>query len=263
MREIAVLKKLDHTHVVKLHEVIDSPNATYMMLVMEFMEMGPVLDTKSQTGFKRWELCCVINCCTTSLQIKIVLLKARSPRVGSLVVTITGRNKCGTVLKAAVFKTHSLILQKATDAQPCYSPLVLCWKLLSSRRTPWFCKRQQTHCLAIHQFAFLLPSCCLGVPKDIGAQRGDNLRIWSSTVFIHAINNIGAQRGDNLRIWSSTVFIHAINNIGAQRGDNLRIWSSTVFMHALNNTCGREQEQGMRVRWLSFTDFTLLSCPMS
>uniref|UniRef100_A0A7S3QWW4 cGMP-dependent protein kinase n=1 Tax=Dunaliella tertiolecta TaxID=3047 RepID=A0A7S3QWW4_DUNTE len=54
MREIAVLKKLDHPHVVKLHEVIDSPSATYMMLVMEFMEQGPVQNTKSQTGFKRF-----------------------------------------------------------------------------------------------------------------------------------------------------------------------------------------------------------------
>jgi len=53
MREIAVLKKLDHPHVVKLHEVIDSPSATYMMLVMEFMEQGPVQDTKSQTGFQQ------------------------------------------------------------------------------------------------------------------------------------------------------------------------------------------------------------------
>lgn len=53
MREIAVLKKLDHPHVVKLHEVIDSPNATYMMLVMEFMEKGPVQDTKRQTGFNK------------------------------------------------------------------------------------------------------------------------------------------------------------------------------------------------------------------
>ncbi|KAF5829050.1 hypothetical protein DUNSADRAFT_16634 [Dunaliella salina] len=54
MREIAVLKKLDHPHVVKLHEVIDSPSATYMMLVMEFMEQGPVQNTKNQTGFHRF-----------------------------------------------------------------------------------------------------------------------------------------------------------------------------------------------------------------
>lgn len=51
MREIAVLKKLDHPNVVKLHEVIDPPGASYMMLVMEYMERGPVMETKGQTGF--------------------------------------------------------------------------------------------------------------------------------------------------------------------------------------------------------------------
>jgi len=54
MREIAVLKKLDHPNIVKLHEIIDSPSATYLMLVMEYMEQGPVLDTKGQTGFARY-----------------------------------------------------------------------------------------------------------------------------------------------------------------------------------------------------------------
>lgn len=51
MREIAVLKKLDHPNVVKLHEVIDPPGASYMMLVMEYMERGPVMETKGQGGF--------------------------------------------------------------------------------------------------------------------------------------------------------------------------------------------------------------------
>lgn len=46
MREIAVLKKLDHPNVVKLHEVIDPPGASYMMLVMEYLERGPVMETK-------------------------------------------------------------------------------------------------------------------------------------------------------------------------------------------------------------------------
>jgi len=50
-REIAVLKKLDHPNVVKLYEVIDPPGASYMMLVMEYMERGPVMETKGQTGF--------------------------------------------------------------------------------------------------------------------------------------------------------------------------------------------------------------------
>ncbi len=51
MREIAVLKKLDHPNVVRLLEVIDPPGASHMMLVMEYMERGPVLETKGQTGF--------------------------------------------------------------------------------------------------------------------------------------------------------------------------------------------------------------------
>ncbi|KAJ9518570.1 hypothetical protein QJQ45_018618 [Haematococcus lacustris] len=54
MREIAVLKKLDHPNVVKLLEVIDPPSASYMMLVMEYMERGPVLETKGQSGFSRF-----------------------------------------------------------------------------------------------------------------------------------------------------------------------------------------------------------------
>lgn len=33
MREIAVLKKMDHPNVVRLYEVIDPPGASYMMMV--------------------------------------------------------------------------------------------------------------------------------------------------------------------------------------------------------------------------------------
>jgi len=51
MREIAVLKKLDHPNVVKLFEVIDPPGSQYMMLVMEYMEKGAVMETKGQSGF--------------------------------------------------------------------------------------------------------------------------------------------------------------------------------------------------------------------
>eukprot|EP00878_Enallax_costatus_P030765 GHUV01033553.1.p1 GENE.GHUV01033553.1~~GHUV01033553.1.p1 ORF type:complete len:398 (+),score=129.41 GHUV01033553.1:639-1832(+) len=50
-REIAILKKLDHPNVVKLYEVIDPPGSQYLMLVMEFLEKGPVLQTHDQTGF--------------------------------------------------------------------------------------------------------------------------------------------------------------------------------------------------------------------
>lgn len=52
-REIAILKKLDHPNVVKLFEVIDPPGSQYMMLVMEFLEKGPVLQTHHQAGFGR------------------------------------------------------------------------------------------------------------------------------------------------------------------------------------------------------------------
>eukprot|EP00879_Flechtneria_rotunda_P011490 GHRR01012003.1.p1 GENE.GHRR01012003.1~~GHRR01012003.1.p1 ORF type:complete len:620 (+),score=143.61 GHRR01012003.1:839-2698(+) len=53
-REIAIFKKLDHPNVVKLFEVIDPPGSQYMMLVMEFLEKGPVLQTsRDQAGFDR------------------------------------------------------------------------------------------------------------------------------------------------------------------------------------------------------------------
>jgi calcium/calmodulin-dependent protein kinase kinase 2 len=44
---------LDHAtpQVVKLHEVIDPPGAPHMMLIMEYMERGPVMETATQTGF--------------------------------------------------------------------------------------------------------------------------------------------------------------------------------------------------------------------
>jgi serine/threonine protein kinase len=41
--EIAVMKKLDHPHVVRLHEVIDDPEACKMLMVMEYVAGGSVL----------------------------------------------------------------------------------------------------------------------------------------------------------------------------------------------------------------------------
>ena len=53
VREIAVMKKLDHPNVVKLHEVIDPPGSSDLMLIMEYCEGGTVMETKGQSGFKR------------------------------------------------------------------------------------------------------------------------------------------------------------------------------------------------------------------
>ena len=54
--EIAVLKKLDHPNVVKLHEVIDSPGSKDLMLVFENCQGGHVLSTHGQSGFEWWGL---------------------------------------------------------------------------------------------------------------------------------------------------------------------------------------------------------------
>ncbi|MEW5317105.1 MAG: hypothetical protein WDW38_008433 [Sanguina aurantia] len=42
-REIMIMKKMAHENVVSLHEVIDDPQGSKLLLVMEFMEGGPVL----------------------------------------------------------------------------------------------------------------------------------------------------------------------------------------------------------------------------
>lgn len=53
MREIAVLKRLDHPNVVRLHEIIDPPGSGYIMMVMEYMDDGPVINMEGQSGFER------------------------------------------------------------------------------------------------------------------------------------------------------------------------------------------------------------------
>ena len=53
LREIALLKKLDHPNVVKLHEVIDSPGSPNLLLVLEYCESGPVMKTRGQSDFTR------------------------------------------------------------------------------------------------------------------------------------------------------------------------------------------------------------------
>ncbi len=51
MREVAILKKLDHPNIVRLHEVIDPlQEGSHMMLVMEYMDKGPIQQTRMQGG---------------------------------------------------------------------------------------------------------------------------------------------------------------------------------------------------------------------
>ncbi len=42
-REIMIMKKMKHNNIVTLSEVIDDPAGSKLLLVMEFMEGGPVL----------------------------------------------------------------------------------------------------------------------------------------------------------------------------------------------------------------------------
>lgn len=42
-REVAIMKKLDHAHVVKLVEVMDDPRCSKIYLVMELLSGGSVL----------------------------------------------------------------------------------------------------------------------------------------------------------------------------------------------------------------------------
>lgn len=42
-REVEIMKKINHPHLVKLFEVIDDPNFQKIYLVMEFMARGAIL----------------------------------------------------------------------------------------------------------------------------------------------------------------------------------------------------------------------------
>eukprot|EP01062_Namystynia_karyoxenos_P060434 TRINITY_DN5201_c0_g1_i1.p1 TRINITY_DN5201_c0_g1~~TRINITY_DN5201_c0_g1_i1.p1 ORF type:complete len:1113 (+),score=233.75 TRINITY_DN5201_c0_g1_i1:118-3456(+) len=43
LREIAIMKRLEHPNVVKLHEVIDDPECNKLYLILDFVERGPVM----------------------------------------------------------------------------------------------------------------------------------------------------------------------------------------------------------------------------
>lgn len=47
IREVSILKRLNHKNVVKLFEAIDDPNHDQMYLIMEYLENGPVLQSDS------------------------------------------------------------------------------------------------------------------------------------------------------------------------------------------------------------------------
>lgn len=55
-REIALMKKLSHPNVVRLYEVIDSPNTDSLYMVLEYMPLGEILTFREENGtFQRSE----------------------------------------------------------------------------------------------------------------------------------------------------------------------------------------------------------------
>mgnify|MGYP001795257494 CR=1 FL=1 len=48
LQEIAVMKKLEHSNIVRLCEVIDDPKGTDTFLVLEYVEGGPVMTRKDK-----------------------------------------------------------------------------------------------------------------------------------------------------------------------------------------------------------------------
>lgn len=47
-REIAVLKKLDHSNIVKLVEVLDDPDEDHLYMVFELLERGQILEVPTE-----------------------------------------------------------------------------------------------------------------------------------------------------------------------------------------------------------------------
>ena len=44
MRGIAIIKRLDHENLIKLHEVIDDQKQDKLYMIIDFAEQGPILD---------------------------------------------------------------------------------------------------------------------------------------------------------------------------------------------------------------------------
>ncbi|KAL3690383.1 hypothetical protein R1sor_016692 [Riccia sorocarpa] len=51
MREIAIMKKLNHPNIVALHEVIDDPTKKKLYLVLEYVEGGPIMGNQKWNPF--------------------------------------------------------------------------------------------------------------------------------------------------------------------------------------------------------------------
>lgn len=49
-REVAIMKKIDHPHLVQLFEVIDDPDDEKIYMVMEYMQKGSIM---SETYWKK------------------------------------------------------------------------------------------------------------------------------------------------------------------------------------------------------------------
>jgi serine/threonine protein kinase len=48
-KEIAIMKKLDHPHVVNLIEVLDDPTVDKLYIIMEFVKNGSLMNKLAKT----------------------------------------------------------------------------------------------------------------------------------------------------------------------------------------------------------------------